>query len=880
MDCSPQDLSATKGNLKIMRHPTTFFLTLLLWWSSRMTQATKDCSFTRTKRNPFIHKPSYTVGVHAVDGLDEVLEETQKVFSEYLTATAGQTFDPPIEFKVVPYHFTELFTAIDTAEIDLLYANPGIFTCAGVQGGATALATVSKAQTTRGSTFDLDIYGGVIATRHDNDDINAIADLKGKIIGAGSIIDLMGGQMQIYEMEKNGLSYVNDPKQVVFTNDQVDVVKGILDGSFDAGFIRTNQIEVTTDDEGKLLDPNLFKIIDPKIFVMESGELFPFLHSTDILPEWPLAALPTVPADVQQAIQDALKDFGDYALIGLLQQCSQASVGKNDTYECLRLDSKTVTLRTPCNATNELVMLAAEASQKSRISSFRTALSYFHLQTVLEEAGFLVQDKNGWRCLAPANLYEAITCPEGHFKRNQYEFDNGCTAIGLSCDGEKDYDCFCKPCIKAFDVDVYPLPEGEEDMHLRETYEESLPGCAKMTICGTVEQRKSIAMRVYDNMLRDGAKVEVKIHAGDREKLIEPTNIPGTYAYEFRVSDNEARAQVIEVFVNGEPISESPVRVMVVEGDCDAVYGTGSNRIADTQGFCVCAGNTYEMLGTCLDSAAFFLIIFASVIVAIGIMLFFYLGYKRKQSDSVWHINVEELHFNEPPEIIGAGGFGVVILGQYRGTKVAVKRVLPPSKLPKDHSASITSGQNVGVGSAEIIDATSQPNDSKTKSMKTKKRTKGHVKFGEAVNVDIESQQIISKSESVQLRESTSGSNKDWERLMMMHHSDNDILKMLESATSSDHGSGAMFDGTVSKSAVLLKHLPMWLRFDGHARRVNEFVNEMRMLSRLRHPCITTVMGAVVASAVDPMLGKYNGLYVFHLHLFYSLIIWHSRCNK
>ena len=33
---------------------------------------------------------------------------------------------------------------------------------------------------------------------------------------------------------------------------------------------------------------------------------------------------------------------------------------------------------------------------------------------------------------------------------------------------------------------------------------------------------------------------------------------------------------------------------------------------------------------------------------------------------------------------------------------------------------------------------------------------------------------------------------------MMMHHSDNDILKILQSATTSDHGSDGVFDGSVS----------------------------------------------------------------------------------
>ncbi len=31
-------------------------------------------------------------------------------------------------------------------------------------------------------------------------------------------------------------------------------------------------------------------------------------------------------------------------------------------------------------------------------------------------------------------------------------------------------------------------------------------------------------------------------------------------------------------------------------------------------------------------------------------------------------------------------------------------------------------------------------------------------------------------------------------------------------------------------------------------------MNEMRVLSRLRHPCITTVMGAVISSIHEPML--------------------------
>lgn len=42
--------------------------------------------------------------------------------------------------------------------------------------------------------------------------------------------------------------------------------------------------------------------------------------------------------------------------------------------------------------------------------------------------------------------------------------------------------------------------------------------------------------------------------------------------------------------------------------------------------------------------------------------------------------------------------------------------------------------------------------------------------------------------------------------------------------------------------------------FNEQARMREEFQSEMRILARLRHPCITTVMGAVVTRTHDPML--------------------------
>lgn len=69
--------------------------------------------------------------------------------------------------------------------------------------------------------------------RADNDEISNIEDFRDKVIGAGGIDMLMAAQLQFYEMEQAGLSYVMDPQQVVFTGNQDEVVIGVLDGKFD-----------------------------------------------------------------------------------------------------------------------------------------------------------------------------------------------------------------------------------------------------------------------------------------------------------------------------------------------------------------------------------------------------------------------------------------------------------------------------------------------------------------------------------------------------------------------------------------------------------------------------------------------------------------------
>ena len=50
-----------------------------------------------------------------------------------------------------------------------------------------------------------------------NNEINRVEDIKGRVIGAQSFSYFAGAQAQFYVMQQNGLDYIVDPKQVIFT---------------------------------------------------------------------------------------------------------------------------------------------------------------------------------------------------------------------------------------------------------------------------------------------------------------------------------------------------------------------------------------------------------------------------------------------------------------------------------------------------------------------------------------------------------------------------------------------------------------------------------------------------------------------------------------
>eukprot|EP00977_Amphora_coffeiformis_P024041 scaffold14974_cov195-Amphora_coffeaeformis.AAC.48 len=207
----------------------------------------------------------------------------------------------------------------------------------------------------------------------------------------------------------------------------------------------------------------------------------------------------------------------------------------------------------------------------------------------------------------------------------------------------------------------------------------------------------------------------------------------------------------------------------------------------------------------------------AGVALVLGVVVFLFYEHKRKSNDSVWQVKKEELKFNDPPEVLGRGSFGMVLLGEYRGTQVAVKRVIPQqTNKASGRTSSTLWGRGTKNTTSDIFDAAAETYH------KDKKVT--HV-----VDEDASNSEVGTFS-------SFTGTTGSWAGMSM------------SVASGVMSGVGALSMRGKDRKLKKNKKGPT-------AKQLKEeFMEEMRYLSKLRHPCVTTVMGAMIEKGEDPML--------------------------
>ena len=94
---------------------------------------------------------------------------------------------------------------------------------------------------------------------------------------------------------------------------------------------------------------------------------------------------------------------------------------------------------------------------------------------------------------------------------------------------------------------------------------------SQMSLCGLVEQDEDIIFHAYDNLERENATVTALVHLGQESKYLDVMhNAGGFNQYQFTFAHSKRGVAILEVFVNGVQIPESPFRIQVAEKECQA----------------------------------------------------------------------------------------------------------------------------------------------------------------------------------------------------------------------------------------------------------------------------------------------------------------------
>jgi len=203
---------------------------------------------------------------------------------------------PGYTFNIVPLDNSNMAEAVRTKTIDFVLSNPASYATLESTLGISRIATLRNRRLGQSYTK----FGALIFTRADRTDITTLDELKGKKFMAVHPSAFGGWWMALKTLKDHGISPEEDFKQIIFNGlPQDNIVIAVRDGIADAGTVRTDIIERMAQ-EGKI---NLkdFRILNP---VNSPG--FPFVHSTELYPEWAFATTKHTTQKLAQRVAIAL----------------------------------------------------------------------------------------------------------------------------------------------------------------------------------------------------------------------------------------------------------------------------------------------------------------------------------------------------------------------------------------------------------------------------------------------------------------------------------------------------------------------------------------------------------------------------------------------
>ncbi|MEW8627202.1 MAG: PhnD/SsuA/transferrin family substrate-binding protein [Candidatus Thiodiazotropha sp.] len=239
--------------------------------------------------NVWAEPPEVRIGVLAKRGYEKSHQRwdaTAVYLSEQL---------PEYKFTIIPMGFDDIPIIVKNQLVDFVIVNSGIYVDLTVRYGARRILTLVNELS---SDYGISKFGSVIFTLAGNTEINDLANLKNHRVAAVHPTSLGGWNMAQRELLSAGLDRW-DFASLMFLNTHDAVVNAVQQRKADVGIVRTDTLERMSM-EG-LLDISGLRVLSPKQF-----EKFPYLISTSLYPEWPLAMLSHTPLELARKVSVTL----------------------------------------------------------------------------------------------------------------------------------------------------------------------------------------------------------------------------------------------------------------------------------------------------------------------------------------------------------------------------------------------------------------------------------------------------------------------------------------------------------------------------------------------------------------------------------------------
>jgi len=232
------------------------------------------------------------VGVLSIREMDHTKQKWQATI-DYLNQEI-----PEYKFQMVPFRLDDVDQLIKNNVIDFGLVNPGLYVSIESLYDASYIATLKNLRLGKVSTH----FGAVIIRHRDRQDIQNLQDLKGKTFMAVSEMAFGGWQMAWSTLLDAGVNPYQDFKKLRFGDgNHDDVVQAVLNGSVDAGTVRTDTLEKMAR-EGKIQLADI-KVLNPQ---HQNQSDFPFALSTRLYPEWAFSGFPKTNPEIAELVSMAL----------------------------------------------------------------------------------------------------------------------------------------------------------------------------------------------------------------------------------------------------------------------------------------------------------------------------------------------------------------------------------------------------------------------------------------------------------------------------------------------------------------------------------------------------------------------------------------------